>query len=582
MAQTGYWTEGKVVNGVNVGGGQFVPGVAPTTKPVNTTMDGSTLGNTPSLSVSSVAPTVGQPTTVGAPAGTIVDANGNATVQPTGEDKIKQPTTTAEDNRSLISKLFRKNQDILDTRSAETIKAQEEENVAALRTKKINSYNEYNKATTDFNQQLQAMQNAEANTVGGVGGGYSATIRKFESEGKARLANYAILANIDQNNYQGALQNVKDKLDAQFQPVQDNIDNLVKFSQINANDLTEKEKMQLQLTIDKQKSELSGVNDTVESLHESMIQNGAPQSVYSSVDKIVADYSSGKITAQDAQSKMYQAVGVYGVDATTALQQKKLQSEIDALNNPAAAETIISDPNSTSILAQTGLSAPAFAYATQGTGALSRMTAKDRQAYINEWGNYQKKNGIDGATFLAQYQAMSKTVGANLLRNNQASVAEAELSATLDNLTSAADDASFGKLRWANVAKLFAGKEVNDPTTIKYGFHLEQLRNEFALYNAALSGQLNENGQVKDITAKDYERADAIIKDGISSGGLEGFRSALEASTGKMQTVLNQSVDAQNKQVWKLFGLGDKYRGTTNSASTSTPTISNGVDLSKF
>jgi len=32
MAQTGYWTEGKIVNGTNVGGGQFVQGTPPETK----------------------------------------------------------------------------------------------------------------------------------------------------------------------------------------------------------------------------------------------------------------------------------------------------------------------------------------------------------------------------------------------------------------------------------------------------------------------------------------------------------------------------------------------------------------------
>jgi len=330
MAQTGYWTEGTNIGGTNVGGGQFVSGVAPVgSKPVNTTFDGSALGNTPTLTVPKPTPTITQNPTIGVPSGAVMGADGFVTLPPQPENKTI--TTPEEDNRSFIQKLFKKKMDILDTQPEVTKQIQEEEQTKQKRESSISSYNAYNKANVEFNQQLQAMQNAAANTVGGVGGGYSSTIQKFEQEGRAKLANMAIQANMDQNNYQGALQNVKEKLDAQFKPVQDSIDNIVKFSQINANDLTDKEKFQLQSQVDQKKTELSNINKTVESLHESMLQNNAPQSVYSSVDKIVADYSAGKITAQDAQSKMYQAVGTYGVDATKVLEQKKLEAEIASL-----------------------------------------------------------------------------------------------------------------------------------------------------------------------------------------------------------------------------------------------------------
>lgn len=234
------------------------------------------------------------------------------------------------------------------------------------------------------------------------------------------------------------------------------------------------------------------------------------------------------------------------------------------------------DPSNQSILAQTGLSVPAFSFLTKGTAALTRMSEKSRKQYMTEAEDYLNKNGVDLSTFQSQYSALGKTVEANSLRNNQAGVAESELDATLQNLATAADEADFKKLRATNVAKLFAGKEVNDPAVLKYAFHLQQLREEFAMYNAAIGGQIDANGNIRQINDADYARAEAIIKDGIAKGGIDGFKNALTASRDKMKTVLENSIDAQNKQVWKLFGVEDKYTNKT-AAPTGTPVVSSGT-----
>lgn len=213
-----------------------------------------------------------------------------------------------------------------------------------------------------------------------------------------------------------------------------------------------------------------------------------------------------------------------------------------------------------SILSATGLSVPAFSFLTQGTSALTRMPADLRIKYMNEAQNYLNKNGVDLSTFQAQYKAIGQTVNANSLRNNQAEVAESELKATLDNLQTAADDASFGNMKWKNIVKMFAGSEFNDKNVSKYSFHLNQLREEFAMYNAALSGQIDANGNLREITGDDRRVAEEIIKNGFAEGSITGFESALTASRQKMKTVLDNSINAQNKKVWNLFGVGDKYK----------------------
>jgi len=230
------------------------------------------------------------------------------------------------------------------------------------------------------------------------------------------------------------------------------------------------------------------------------------------------------------------------------------------------------DDTSKSILSVTGLSLPAFSYLTTGTSALTRMTATQRLKYMNEAEEFLNKTGTDVSTFQSQYNALGKTVEANSLRNNQAAVAESELDATIQNLKTAADESDFKKLRWANVAKLFAGKEVNNATVIKYAFHLQQLRSEFAMYNAAIAGQIDANGNIREISDSDKAVADNIIKEGLAKEGIDGFENALKASREKMKTVLSNSIDAQNKQVWKLFGVEDKYQSTSNTVMSGTST----------
>lgn len=104
-----------------------------------------------------------------------------------------------------------------------------------------------------------------------------------------------------------------------------------------------------------------------------------------------------------------------------------------------------------------------------------------------------------------------------------------------------------------NVAKLFAGEQLNDPATLKYAVHLNQLVNELAQYNAAVQGKASPD-------LAELEEAKRVIKNGISAGSLTGFSSALTASVEKMGQTLQGSVDRSNKQVWSLFGVGDNYK----------------------
>jgi hypothetical protein len=343
------------------------------------------------------------------------------------------------------------------------------------------------------------------------------------------------------------------------------------------------------------------VTKPIQDMGASAAKNGAPADVVSKINAstdvasamaLAAPYSQDPTSTAGqyaAYIKSTQAKGLTPMTPGDFLAKQKAGEAYSTAYNAAAgkaaannalglnadgtpvAPTVSPTGVSGSILSATGLSVPAFNFLTQGTSALTRLSEGTRKQIMNEAQNFLNKNGVDIATFQSQYKALGMTVQANSLRNNQASVAEEELKATLDNLKTAADDSTFKSMRWANVAKLFAGQEFNDPNVSKYAFHLNQLREEFAMYNAALAGQIDSNGNIRQINESDRAVAENIIKDGFAKGGIAGFEEALASSRSKMQTVLESSINSQNKNVWKLFGVGDKYKApmTTVDAKTS-------------
>ena len=221
-------------------------------------------------------------------------------------------------------------------------------------------------------------------------------------------------------------------------------------------------------------------------------------------------------------------------------------------------EIASTNPDSQSILSQTGLSIAAFNYLVQGTSALSRMSETSRKSVMTEAQNFLNKNGIDFSTFSSQFKAYNNTLQANIMRVNQVKVAEKELQGTMNNLKAAADDASFGKLNAFNVGRMFAGKETNDPNVLRYKFHLTQLRQEFAMYNAAAAGKITQDGIVR-VDDGDLREAEKTITNGISSKSIEGLETALIDSVKKMEPILDASVNNSRQMVWEMFGVGDKF-----------------------
>jgi hypothetical protein len=212
------------------------------------------------------------------------------------------------------------------------------------------------------------------------------------------------------------------------------------------------------------------------------------------------------------------------------------------------------DPASQNILSQTGLNINAFRYLTGQASQLPR-DAKTRALAARDAETWARAHNVDISTMASQYKSYNDVLSANISRLNNTKIMEQELVGTIQNLQGVVKDQDLGKLKVANVLKVWAGQEVNDSLAQQYAMHLSQLRNELTAYYGATQGRTGNN-----LTIEDKREAENVIKNGIASGSLNGLAKAIENSTGKMGTVMQGSVNRVQKSIWGLFGVGENYQ----------------------
>lgn len=220
------------------------------------------------------------------------------------------------------------------------------------------------------------------------------------------------------------------------------------------------------------------------------------------------------------------------------------------------------DPDSQDIMSQAGLSYNGFLAATGRMSQLPRDQATRNRASA-EVAAWARDRGIDVSTLAAQYNAYNEALENNIQRYNRTLLAEGEIASSVANLAQAAKDSGFNDARALNAARQWIRGELNDPKASEYAFFLNQLVNDIALYNAASQGRA--------ALQADLEDAKSVVQRGISAGSLAGMQKAIEASVKKMGTVLEGAVNRSRKNVWDLFGVGDKYKPKGSGGGTQNP-----------
>lgn len=294
--------------------------------PINTSMIGTTPVNIPQIPVTAQKSAAVMP----APMGTLQDANGQATIPP--------PAAPVKTTSQQIKEQFGALGDQLATKSTVTQQLQDEQQLAKKTQQATQDYNTYNQAKVELQQRIEGMH-AQA---GGTVGGNQQAIDVASREGNANLANLAVQAQASQGLLASAQQTIKDKLEAQFQPIQDQIDYLTKFAALNNNDLTESEQFKLTQLAKEKETDSKNVQTAADDLHQAVLEN-APANVrnaiYTAMDKVTNDYVSGKIDASQAQTQLYQAVGPYGVNP---LDKQIKQAQLDNIKSEIAARKVTS------------------------------------------------------------------------------------------------------------------------------------------------------------------------------------------------------------------------------------------------
>lgn len=406
-------------------------------------------------------------------------------------------------------------------------------------------------------EQLATRRRIEAleknNPTGMLESGLRGEISRIQRESTQYQADKAIILNAALRRFDTASEIADRKKELFLEPLKARLDTLKFFYQENKADFNKADDRLFNEAVkkaDREYEDAKEIQDANTEMIKSAVTAGASPAL---IQKAMDLSNSGADPVQVAQ-----ALGVYA-DYKGTLEIRKLKAEIakaqavDPGINPSQVLDVVPGGMGGSILAQTGLSLLAFNYITQGTPALSRLSESARNKIFTEAQTFLNKNGLDVSTFQSRFKAYNETLNKNIQRFNNTVIAEDEILGTIDNLSTAADEGDFNKLKAGNVAKLFAGEQTNDPTTLKYQVHLNQLRSELAFYNAAVQGKTSAD-------LIEFSEAERIIKNGISSGSLAGFQEAIEASVIKMHDTLQRSVDRSSQQVWGLFGIADKFQ----------------------
>lgn len=161
----------------------------------------------------------------------------------------------------------------------------------------IDAYNQYNIKKTQYDQNIASIYDNP--TIGRAGADAQAS--EVSRVQNADLANLAVISTAAQGNYQGALDIVQRKLDAQFQPLQTEIDNLGKFVDVNNADLTDSQKADIQ----KQQYQLQNNLDLLKTAKTSASQFALQQGI---TNPQVLNAIDAAQTPEDA----YAAVGMNG------------------------------------------------------------------------------------------------------------------------------------------------------------------------------------------------------------------------------------------------------------------------------
>lgn len=303
-----------MATGVNAPITPIVPLPVPSSTVVDSPIKVGTIGTQPSTlpvvtkSAPYTAPSVINPVT-----GTVDSYNPDGTLAaPQG---ASQNGTPSNDNSSVVDYL-KANLEKIQGKGAETTQLQNDNQLAQKTQASTDAYNAYNTAKVDLQQRVAAIYDQPGISREQAQQQAAEVFRV----GNANLANLAIISQAATGNLQATQQIIKDRLDAEFAPIDDYINYATKYLQLNENDLTESQKIALTEKIKLEDENRNAIRSSKEIALKAAAENGAPASVLAQIDRATTP------------TEVYTALGQYGSNALDRqykqAQLANIQSEI--------------------------------------------------------------------------------------------------------------------------------------------------------------------------------------------------------------------------------------------------------------
>lgn len=284
--------------------------------------------------------------------------------------------------------------------------------------------------------------------------------------------------------------------------------------------------------------------------------------------------AANKVAQQDANSKTTEANRPFAPSfgGTMALVPDKTSPDgYRRISLAPSGSDAAPDPTSNNLSKQIGLSENGI---HSVTGELSGRAAIP---YTSEAQAWAAKNNINIDTLKASAKAINQTLTATSERSQLGAIQEREIQGSIDTITPILDDMNAGKINKANVLKIWAGGQVNDPDAMKAVDQITRLKEELAGYNAIANAKIT-NGHPNP-EKNELDAANAVITNGLNGGSLKAFGQSIAASSQKNRDILQKSQDDASTQLYSLFGAkyqapvhpGDQAGGGAAPAAGSAP-----------
>lgn len=179
------------------------------------------------------------------------------------------PDTSNNANNSLLSQYQGLNNQI-GTETATRDNLNSQFGVDTKQQNYIDAFNQYQSKSLSYNQQIEKLYNQPGVTREQS----TQQATEISRENNADLANLAVVTQAAQGNYTTALDIVQRKMDAQFQPIQAQIDNLKSITESPNSNLTASQKSQIEANMFGLQNNLTNTKDALSTGSQTLIQNG--------------------------------------------------------------------------------------------------------------------------------------------------------------------------------------------------------------------------------------------------------------------------------------------------------------------